>query len=58
MVAVNRTGSGRMIRSKVQREDGIIAGDNLSAQKARILLRLALTRTRDPEEIQRMFDEF
>ena len=58
VVAVNRTGSGRMIRSRMQREDGIIAGDNLSAQKARILLRLALTRTRDPEEIQRMFDEF
>ena len=58
VVAVNRTGSGRMIRSRMQREDEIIAGDNLSAQKARILLRLALTRTSDPEEIQRMFDEF
>jgi len=32
--------------------------DNLTPQKARVLLRLALTKTRDPKEIQRIFDEY
>ena len=32
--------------------------DNLSPQKARVLLMLALTRTRDTAELQRMFDEY
>ena len=58
VVATNRNGAGQMIRSSRQQELGVIAGDNLSAQKARILLRLALTKTRDPEEIQRMFDTY
>lgn len=58
IVATNRNGAGQMIRSSQQLEHGIIAGDNLSAQKARILLRLALTRTDDPEDIQRIFDTY
>ena len=58
VVATNRNGAGQMIRSARQRELGVIAGDNLSAHKARILLRLALTKTRDPEEIQRMYDTY
>ncbi|MQG73888.1 MAG: asparaginase [SAR202 cluster bacterium] len=58
VVATNRNGAGQMIRSVQQRKHGIISGDNLSAQKARILLRLALTMTTDPEEIQRMFDQY
>jgi L-asparaginase len=33
----------------------MIPADNLTPQKARILLSLALTRTKDPEEIRRMF---
>ena len=32
--------------------------DNLSPQKAAILLSLALTKTSDPNQIQRMFDEY
>ena len=58
VVATNRNGAGQMIRSSRQQELGVIAGDNLSAQKARVLLRLALTKTRDPEEIPRMFDTY
>ena len=58
VVATNRNGAGQMIRSSRERELGVVAGDNLSAQKARILLRLALTKTRSPEEIQRMFDTY
>ena len=35
-------------------EDGYIVADNLTPKKARILLMLALTATKDPAEIQRM----
>lgn len=35
-----------------------VAADNLSPQKAAILLRLALTKTKDQEQIQRMFSEY
>jgi L-asparaginase len=35
-----------------------IAGEDLAPVKARILLMLALSRTRDPIEIQRMFSEY
>jgi L-asparaginase len=37
---------------------GIIPGDNLNPQKARVLLMLALTRTSNLEEIKRMFAEY
>ena len=36
----------------------VVATDNLSPQKAAILLSLALTKTSDPNQIQRMFDEY
>ena len=36
----------------------MMAGDTLNAQKARILLMLALTQTHDPEAIQGLFDTF
>jgi L-asparaginase len=35
---------------------GCILADDLSPQKARILLMLALTKTRDPEDLQKYFD--
>ena len=35
---------------------GCVLADNLSPQKARVLLMLALTRTRDPGEIEKYFD--
>jgi L-asparaginase type II len=35
-----------------------VEGDNLVAHKARILLQLALTKTNDLREIQRIFDEY
>jgi L-asparaginase len=37
---------------------GAIAADNLNPQKARVLLMVALTKTRDPKEIARMFAEY
>jgi L-asparaginase len=37
------------------RELGCVLADNLSPQKARILLMLSLTKTRDPDELRRYF---
>ena len=37
-------------------ELGCVEADNLSPQKARVLLMLAMTRTEDPTELQRYFD--
>ena len=56
VVVTTRTGSGRVIRTARHVKDGFIAGDNLSPQKARILLQLALTTTKDVERIQQMFE--
>jgi L-asparaginase len=53
-----RVGEGRVIASGNAHEEGIVAADNLNAQKAALLLALALTQTRDPAVIQRMFDEY
>jgi L-asparaginase len=53
-----RVGAGRVIRDDNWQEPGFVAADNLSPQKARILLQLALTSTAKPDEIQRMFDEY
>jgi L-asparaginase len=37
---------------------GTVAGDTLNPPKARVLLMLALTKTTDPKELQRIFDEY
>lgn len=55
IVRASRTGTGRILQT---RADDFIAADNLSPQKARILLMLALTKTKDKAEIQRMFGEY
>ncbi len=39
-------------------DEGFLNSGTLSPQKARILLQLALTKTKDPKEIQRMFNEY
>jgi L-asparaginase len=53
-----RVGSGRTVRSPGLRTRGWVATDNLQPWKARILLRLALARTLDPDEIQRIVDTY
>jgi L-asparaginase len=53
-----RVGAGRVIRDDIWHEPGFVAGDNLSPQKARILLQLALTKSTRPDEIQKFFDEY
>ena len=58
VVRSNRTGNGRVIPQAETDAIGMVPGDNLSPQKARILLMLALTKTRDPAEIRRMFTEY
>ena len=53
-----RVGEGRVIRDDNWQEPGMIAADTLNPQKAALLLSLALTRTKDVDDIQRMFDEY
>ena len=54
VVIATQTGNGRVMRTRRFQEEGYIVADNLAPKKARILLMLALTRTDDPPEIQRM----
>ncbi|MGH2473203.1 MAG: asparaginase [Candidatus Limnocylindria bacterium] len=53
-----RVGSGRVVRAPALVRRGFVAADNLVPWKARALLSLALVHTKDPTEIQRMFDEY
>lgn len=53
-----RVGSGRTVRSPGLKRRGWIAADNLQPWKARILLRLGLATTNDPDELQRLFDTY
>ncbi len=58
VVATARTHGGRVQDTPRRREARIVPGDNLVPEKARILLQLALTKTNDVAEIQRMFNEY
>jgi L-asparaginase len=58
VVQSTRAGSGRTFRGTRMREQGFLTADNLTPQKARILLSLALTVSSDPAEIERMFSEY
>ncbi|MXP62304.1 asparaginase [Roseomonas sp. M0104] len=55
VVQSSRVGSGRVVRTQKMRARGILAADNLTPQKARVLLALALTVTDDPAEVERIF---
>lgn len=55
VVRSSRTGSGMVTPSSRDAEPGFLTADNLNPQKARVLLMLALTVTKDKAEIQRMF---
>lgn len=55
VVQCTRVGSGRLFRGRRMKEVGFLIADNLTPQKARILLTLALTVTRDPMEIEHIF---
>ncbi len=71
VVTTTRTGSGRIAAGRGGRGRGgaggspppdeqrrRVAGEDLAPVKARVLLMLALTKTSDPGEIQRMFTEY
>jgi L-asparaginase len=57
VVRSSRTGGGVVERNIEVDDDqhGFIAADELNPQKARVLLMLGLTRTRDPRTLQEMF---
>lgn len=57
-VRSSRVGNGRVIGRAQFDELGIIPADNLSPQKARILLMLALATTGDPLALRRIFSEY
>ena len=55
VVLSNRGGQGRI---PINWDDPFIQGDSLVPHKARILLMFGLTKTKDPRELQRMFNEY
>ncbi|HMG35552.1 MAG TPA: asparaginase [Blastocatellia bacterium] len=57
-VRSSRVGNGRVIARVDHDALGMIPADTLNPQKARILLMLALTKTRDTMEIRRIFAEY
>lgn len=56
IVQSSRVGEGRVLRENNWSEPGMVAADNLPPHKAAILLALALTKTDNPDEIQKLFD--
>jgi L-asparaginase len=58
MCLSSRVAAGRVVRSPGLAKRGFIAADNLQPWKARLLLALALTKTNNADEIQRMFDTY
>ena len=60
VVMTNRGGVGRSTETAQRAGEArpLIFGDNLTPQKARILLMLALTTTKDRAEIQRIFEKY
>jgi L-asparaginase len=60
VVMTNRGGVGRSTETAARAKEArpLIFGDNLTPQKARILLMLALTTTRDPAAIQQIFEKY
>ncbi len=55
VVQCSRAASGRVAPRRRLRETGIVAGCDLSPQKARLLLMLALSKSADPAAIQQLF---
>jgi L-asparaginase len=55
LVLSSRAGSGRTFRTERADKSGFISADNLTPQKARILLSLALTKGLDDDGIRRVF---
>jgi len=58
VVQCSRAASGRVAPRRRLRESGIVAGEDLSPQKARILLMLTLSTTSDLAAIQQAFQTY
>lgn len=58
VVLSERVPTGECVLSKGAVEMGYISAGNLNPAKSRLLLQLALTKTSDPKEIQRIFSEY
>ena len=59
VVRSTRVGSGEVVPAEQSYIDaGFLEGDSLNPQKCRILLQLALMKTRDRQKIQQMFCEY
>jgi L-asparaginase len=58
VVQCSRAASGRVAPRRHLREAGLVAGEDFSPQKARILLMLMLTTTSDIAEIQQAFQTY
>ena len=60
VLALQQVVGNGLVVAGIQRytDQKFLNGDNLNPQKARILLQLALTKTTNLEEIQRIFDEY
>jgi L-asparaginase len=58
VVMTHRGGMGRVTDTRAAEKRPLIWGDNLTPQKARILLMLALTRTRNAAELQKIFETY
>lgn len=58
VVRSDRKGQGRVLTSDRAANDGIVTGESLRPQKARMLLKVALTKTKDPAELQRIFNQY
>jgi L-asparaginase len=57
-VQCSRAFSGRVAPRRRLRESGIVAGEDLSPQKARILLMLALSTTTEIAAVQEAFSTY
>ena len=58
VVLASRSTAGRVVMTPRKAEQGFIVSDNLMPPKARVLLMLALSVTRNRDEIQQMFREY
>ncbi len=54
----SRVGGGPAPLTEKMRRDGFVSAGDLNPQKARVALRMALTRTSDAREVQRVFDAY
>lgn len=58
VVLGTRSTAGRVVTTPKKEQQGFIVSDNLQPQKARILLMLGLTITKDRQELQQLFYDY